>query len=62
MLTLTGFCRGGRPWLLRLGIERPCPLSKGCWLDGFLGIGPGNVGVALAEGLSDVGGEGNQSG
>jgi hypothetical protein len=64
VLTLTGFCSaltfqtrdiagsGG------LSYQKTLPLSKGFWLDGFLGVEPRSVGVALAEGLWDLAGGG----
>jgi hypothetical protein len=37
--------------------QATCPLWKGFWLDDTLGVGPRSVGMALADGLCDLGGK-----
>jgi hypothetical protein len=63
VLTLTGFCRGGRPLLFRLGILLLAWDCPGRWLVlyqkdfgwmALLGVEPRNVCAASAEGLRDL--------
>jgi hypothetical protein len=42
----------------RLYHEATCPLWKGFWLDGSLGVEPRSFGNALADGLCELGGGG----
>jgi hypothetical protein len=42
----------------RLSHQEICPLCKGFWLDGSLGVEPRNVGIDLADGLCNLGGGG----
>jgi hypothetical protein len=65
VLTSTKFCGGGRPRLFKLGAidaggrltrQASCPLRKGFWLDGFLGVEPRSVGIVLTDGFCKLGG------
>jgi hypothetical protein len=51
MFKLGAVATGGRP-----SHQATCPLRKELWLVGCLGVEPRSVGIALADGLCDLGG------